>query len=225
MELKLVIFDVDGTLVDSQAHIMASMEGAFAAHGMAVPGRAEVLSIVGLSLPQAFARLVPERADLWEGLTAAYKDTFAGLRMAGDAAVLSPLFPGAEAVLSTLAERDDLLLGVATGKSKRGVDHLIELHGWERMFQTVQVADFHPSKPHPAMVEACLAETGVEPGAAVMVGDTSFDIKMARAAGIAALGVAWGYHPADDLVAAGAARVLADFADLPGAMEEVWALA
>jgi phosphoglycolate phosphatase len=225
LSLRLVIFDVDGTLVDSQAHIMASMEGAFAAHGLAVPGRSEVLSIVGLSLPQAFARLVPERADLWDGLTEAYKDTFAELRMSGDAAALSPLFPGADAVLSTLAARDDLLLGIATGKSKRGLDHLIELHGWERVFQTVQVADFHPSKPHPAMVEACLAETGVEPGAAVMVGDTSFDIEMARAARVAALGVDWGYHPAEDLTRAGAARVLAAFADLPDAMEEVWALA
>ncbi|MEJ6390862.1 HAD-IA family hydrolase [Gymnodinialimonas ulvae] len=225
MSLRLVIFDVDGTLVDSQAHILASMEGAFAAHGLAVPGREAVLGVVGLSLPQAFARLVPERGDLWEGLTAAYKDTFAGLRMSGDAAVLSPLFPGAEAVLRALAERDDLLLGVATGKSKRGLDHLIDLHGWARVFQTVQVADFHPSKPHPSMVEACLAETGVAAGAAVMVGDTTFDIEMARAAGIAALGVEWGYHPAEDLAAAGAARNLSRFDDLPEAIEEVWALA
>lgn len=225
MSLHLVIFDVDGTLVDSQAHILASMKGAFEAHGMAVPEREAVLSIVGLSLPEAFARLVPEQPDLNAGLVEAYKDTFARLRMAGDEAAQSPLFPGAAKVLAALAERDDLLLGVATGKSKRGLDHLIELHGWTRTFQTVQVSDFHPSKPHPAMVEAALSETGVDASRAVMVGDTSFDIEMGRAAGVSALGVGWGYHPREALLIAGADRVLNRYDDMHGALDEVWATA
>ena len=222
MELKLVIFDVDGTLVDSQAHILASMAGAFAAHGLAMPARSEVLSIVGLSLPQAFLRLVPDRPDLADSLTQAYKDTFAGLRMAGDAASQSPLFPGAAEVLASLAAQDEVLLGIATGKSKRGLDHLFELHGWHGLFQTVQVSDFHPSKPHPAMVEACLAETGVAAECAVMVGDTTYDMEMGRAAGVHTVGVDWGYHSADALRGVPASAVIDRFEALHDVLEACW---
>ena len=223
MTLRLVIFDVDGTLVDSQAHIVESMKGAFDAHGMEMPTRDAILSIVGLSLPQAFARLVPERLEKAEALTQAYKETYAGLRMSGAEVAQSPLYEGAAEVLRAMAARDDVVMGVATGKSKRGLDHLMDVHGWTRMFQTVQVADFHPSKPHPSMVEACLAETGVEAARAVMVGDTSYDMEMGRAAGVHAIGVGWGYHPEPALTGARAARVVRRFDELPGALEEIWA--
>ena len=218
--LKLVIFDVDGTLVDSQGHILASMDGAFRAHDLRSPGRDAILSIVGLSLPEAFVRLVPDHAHLRDDLTQAYKDTFMDLRSSGEAH--SPLYPGAAEVLADLAVRDDVLLGVATGKSRRGLDHLIEVNGWERLFQTIQVADNHPSKPHPSMVMTCLAETGVEAVDAVMIGDTSFDMEMARSAGVRGFGVGWGYHPDDALIGAGAVQVLPDFAALPGALAQMW---
>lgn len=217
--LRLVIFDVDGTLVDSQAHILASMEGAFAAHDLPVPPRDAVLSIVGLSLPQAMARLLPERPDLNAGLVAAYKDSFARHRVSGDAAALSPLYPGIADLLRRLAAQDETLLGIATGKSRRGLDHLMELHGWHGLFQSVQVADDHPSKPHPSMIEACLFETGAEAENAVIVGDTTYDMAMGRAAGIDTLGVAWGYHPTDDLHRAGARRVAKDAAALSDMLE------
>ena len=220
--LRLVIFDVDGTLVDSQAHILAAMARAFAAVGLPGPPRAAVLGIVGLSLPQAMARLCPARPDRVPDLVAAYKDAFADLRRAGDGAALSPLYPGAAAALAALAAEAETLLGLATGKSRRGLAHLVELHGWAGLFQTVQTADDHPSKPHPAMLEACLAETGVAAGRAVIVGDTTYDIEMGRAAGIAALGVGWGYHPPAALHAAGAARVLDEFTALPGALAAIW---
>ncbi len=223
MTLRLVIFDVDGTLVDSQAHIVASMEGAFAAHALPTPERAAILSIVGLSLPEAFVRLVPDHADRRDSLVQAYKDTFADLRRTGHG--LSPLYPGAAEVLAVLAAQPETLLGIATGKTRRGFDVLVEEHGWTGLFQTVQVADHHPSKPHPSMVLTCLDELGLSLAQAVMVGDTSYDMAMARAAGVAGLGVGWGYHDGAALMQAGARRVLPDFAALVPALSDMRAVA
>ncbi|WFE75935.1 HAD-IA family hydrolase [Roseinatronobacter sp. S2] len=216
MTRRLVIFDVDGTLVDSQGHILAAMELAFSTIGHDLPARAQVLSIVGLSLPVAMARLAPELGPAEHlKLVVAYKDAFASLR----AQDLSPLYAGAADVLAGLALQSDLVLGIATGKSRRGLDHLVAAHGWAGQFATMQVSDDHPSKPHPAMIHACLRETGIAPAHAVMVGDTTYDMDMARAAGIHALGVSWGYHPADAL----GPHVIDDFAALPAALGRIWA--
>lgn len=216
---RLVIFDVDGTLVDSQDHIHAAMAAAFAGVGLALPDRETVLSVVGLSLPQAVARLVPDApGDMRDAIVAAYKASFGPLR----ATTQAPLFPGAAAALAALTARGGILLGVATGKSRRGLDHIVAAHGLQGAFATMQVADDHPSKPHPSMVRACLSETGVAPDRAVMVGDTTFDIEMGRAAGIATVGVRWGYHRAPALGAAGADRIIGRFADLVPALDEIW---
>ena len=220
--LRLVIFDVDGTLVDSQAHIVASMAAAFGRVGLPAPGREETLSIVGLSLPVAIARLVPDLdAVTQDRIVEGYRDAFARLRQQ-DGAALSPLYPGAREVLDWLAGQEDVLLGIATGKSRRGMMHLMGLHGLGRVFHTVQVADDHPSKPHPSLIKACLSETGVDSEHAVILGDTVFDMEMGRNAGIRALGVDWGYHPCEDLVAAGAAGILDSFAELEGALRRIW---
>jgi phosphoglycolate phosphatase len=218
--LRLVVFDVDGTLVDSQAHILASMARAFEGAGLAPPDRDATLAIVGLSLPVAMARLAPEAPDRVDALVAGYKTAFAELRATGDPAAVSPLYPGARACLERLAAEPWTLLGIATGKSRRGLDHLMELHDLRPFFQTVQVADDHPSKPHPSMLEACLSETGVSPARAAIVGDTSHDMEMARAAGICGIGVGWGYHAPDALRESGAHRVIDGFHALPDALSD-----
>ncbi|HZB37639.1 MAG TPA: HAD hydrolase-like protein, partial [Beijerinckiaceae bacterium] len=147
--MKLIVFDVDGTLVDSEDLIVAAQRAAFLAHGLEPPTRERSLSIVGLSLVQAMRVLVPDGPA--ESLAEGYKTAFQRLR--ADPAYREPLFPGAAELLAELSGRDEVVLGIATGKSRRGVAHLLARHGWERVFATIQTADHHPSKPHPAMLE------------------------------------------------------------------------
>jgi phosphoglycolate phosphatase len=219
--MKLAIFDVDGTLVDSSAMIAASLTASFRAQGLPVPERARMMSIVGLSLVDAMAVLASEQEHAaHERLGAAYKQAFWENRAKGEHT--EELFPGAHDLLLKLQERDDVLLGIATGKSRRGVAHLIEKHGYHGWFSTVQTSDDHPSKPHPSMIVTALAETGLEPAAAVMIGDTSYDIAMARAAGVKAAGVAWGNHPTAELTAAGAHTISNDFKELEQHLEQLW---
>lgn len=197
--LKLAIFDVDGTLVDSQGHILGGMAEAFAAVERPMPAREDILQLVGLSLDVFFERLCPDLGSAGrDRMVAAYKGSFAKIRVAQGKAA-SPLYPGIQGVLDRLARIEPLLLGVATGKSRRGLDNLLAHHGLGKRFVTRQVADDHPSKPHPSMLMTALAETGCDPADAVMIGDTEFDLQMAAAAGIPAIGVSWGYHPADHL--------------------------
>ncbi len=203
----LVIFDVDGTLIDSQNLIVEALRRCFEAHDMPPPSREKSLSIVGLSLPEAFVQLAGMDAPI-ESLAAHYKSQFFSLR--GCDEWMETQFGGADALLRTLYQRG-VTLGLATGKSRRGVRHLLETTGWEPLMSTTQTADEHPSKPHPSMIEAALRETGTAPHEAVMVGDTVYDIQMAKAAGVRAVGVSWGYHKPEDLLASGAELVLDHF--------------
>ncbi len=218
----LVLFDVDGTLVDSQHIIFEAMRRAFDGEGLAVPTHPQVLSIIGRSLPDAMQTLAAGAgARLIDALVDSYKAAFHDLRSV--AVAYEALYPGAKAALDRLAARPDVVLGIATGKSMRGVNAVIEAHGLEGRFVTIQTADTHPSKPHPSMVFTALAEAGVPGERTVMIGDSSYDMEMARAAGVAALGVSWGYQPVAQLTAAGAHAIVDGFDEVEPAIAQLLA--
>ncbi|CAN5313206.1 HAD family hydrolase [soil metagenome] len=212
MTTRLAIFDCDGTLVDSQHNIVAAMDGAFRLAGLEPPTRQETLSIVGLSLVPAVAALLPAHEDaLHVEVAEGYKSHFQARRARGELG--EPLFDGIGDILDRL-EAEGWLLGIATGNSDRGLRHCLESHGIFNRFVTVQTADRHPSKPHPSMIDLAMREAGAERDSTIMIGDTSFDMAMAKAAGVRGLGVGWGYHHPDLLIEAGAASVAMDSPEL-----------
>jgi len=220
--LKLVIFDCDGTLVDSQHMILAAMHECYGAHGIAVPPRETLLSIVGLSLPEAFGKLGEGQEGFpVVGMCDAYRAAFQTMR-AAKMDHLEPLYPGAADAVTGLARRDDIVLGIATGKSQRGVRAVLARHGLLDHFITIKTADDAPSKPDPGMVIDAMREAGVAAENTVVVGDTVYDIAMAQAAGAAAVAVTWGYHPRDALSRAGAQAVIDSFPALTPALAQIW---
>jgi phosphoglycolate phosphatase len=215
---RLVMFDCDGTLVDSQYVIIDSMQATFRAHGMPPPAPDAVKRIVGLSLPQALGQLHSEAdAATIESLVAGYKACFLELRAGPD--LHEPLFADVVETL-TLLEESGYVLGIATGKSRRGLSAILETHGLAKHFVTLQTADDAPSKPHPGMLERAMAETGMAKDETVLIGDTVFDMEMALNAGAGAFGVAWGYHDTVELKAAGAHLVLDNLCDLPVVLKQ-----
>ncbi len=202
---KLAIFDCDGTLVDSGATIYRALAEAFAIPGAALPPARDCQRVIGLSLTEAMAALLPD-ADPSEHLQLAqtYKNCFIQAR--SDGRVEEPLFDGILDLLDRL-EADGWLLAVATGKSDRGLDHCLNGHGIHARFISLQTSDRHPSKPDPGMALAAIAEAGALPETTIVIGDTAFDMGMAKSAGAAGIGAAWGYHEPDELIAAGAFAV------------------
>ncbi len=210
--LRLVIFDVDGTLVDSAALVATSFSRAYEVLGLQPPPREKALHYVGISLNQIFPLLSPELdSDTHTALAAAYREVYHATRLEMGDAAAAPFFPGARAALDELKAQDWTLLAIATGKAQRGVDAMVAAHGLEGYFQSQQTADGHPSKPHPSMIFTCLAETGVAPERTVMIGDTTYDMDMGRSAGVRTMAVSWGHHPVDKLKAD---AVVTNFADL-----------
>lgn len=214
---RLALFDCDGTLVDSAGNICLAIERAFETHAIVPPSRVAIHRIVGLSLVEAMAALHPAAdADFHAVLAQSYKDAFVAMRGTPDFAH-EPLYPGIATAIAALAD-SGWMLGVATGKSDRGLAIVLTTHGLTDRFVTLQTADRHPSKPHPAMALAAIREAGASPETTVMIGDTSYDMDMALAAGAHAIGVDWGYHAPDELIAAGAARVVSDADELVPAL-------
>lgn len=217
-DLRLVLFDMDGTLVDSQGAITGAMYEAFAGQGLEPPSRDAILSIVGLSLDLAMAELTPGADTVTQSaLVEGYKSSYMVSRQ-GAGKAHSPLYPGTLDMLEALHAVPEYLLGVATGKSQRGLDAVIASHELT-CFVTRQSADHHPSKPHPSMIHTAMAETGVAPEHTVMIGDTSYDIDMGRSAGVTTIAVPWGYHPVDQL---NADHTIDSFAELAPLLQRIW---
>ncbi len=218
--MKLVLFDCDGTLVDSHHNIATAMRQAFEAVGVPYPGDEATRRVIGLSLPEAMRPLAPEAGEeTWNKLSASYREAFFALRQQPD--FHEPLFPGARDAIEALAERNDVLLGIATGKARRGLEVLLERFHLQDFFVTTQTADDAPSKPHPGMILKAIEETGADPTRTVLVGDTTHDMLMAANAGTQGLGVEWGYHPPDELRHAGAREIASHFNDVPALVEKV----
>ncbi|MDJ0944334.1 MAG: HAD-IA family hydrolase [Kiloniellales bacterium] len=218
-EPRLIVFDLDGTLVDSQHIIVEAMSAAFSGSGFAPPEARSVRRVVGLSLEEAVARLLPDAASCKaEAVADRYRDAFLDLH--ADPAHEEPLYPGALETLAAL-DRPETLLGIATGKGRSGLRRVLQRHGLLERFVTLQTADDGPGKPDPAMLSRAMAEAGVERRATLMVGDTTFDMEMARRAGILGIGVGWGYHEPEELLAAGASRIVEAFDELEALLSEI----
>jgi phosphoglycolate phosphatase len=217
---QLAVFDCDGTLVDSQHIIVASMQRAFREHGLPEPEPAAIRRQVGLHVPEAVAALLPEASG---EVIASIGDSFVRSgRAVRDAREHDELlFPGVAEVLEHLAGQN-VLLAIATGKSRRGLERTLDEHGLAGHFVILKTADDGPCKPHPAILLDAIAEAGAAPESAVMIGDTVFDIAMARSAGTYAVGVGWGYHDPGELGTAGAHAILDHFRDLPTILDTLW---
>ena len=214
---RLAVFDCDGTLVDSAANICMAMEACFAKSALPLPPRERTRRVVGLSLVEAVRMLHPDAPHEHHVVMAEdYRQAFHDLRRRG--LVTEPLFDGIADAIARI-DAAGWLLGVATGKSDRGLGLCLDHHRIAHHFVTLQTADRHPSKPHPAMLEAAMAEAGAEPATTVMIGDTAFDIGMAKQASVTAIGVAWGYHEPAELLAEGADHVVTDPAELAALLE------
>jgi phosphoglycolate phosphatase len=212
---KLAIFDCDGTLVDSGATIHRALRTALDAHDHPCPPQSVTRKVIGLSLDEAMASLVPDGDH--KALSRTYKDAFIAMRGAGE--VDEPLYDGIIELLDAMRAAG-WLLGVATGKSDRGLRHCLAAHGIADRFVTLQTADRNPSKPHPAMALGAMEEAGALPRDTVFIGDTGWDMGCARAAGCGAIGVGWGYHEHDEMVAMGAHAVSDAPADVAGLAED-----
>lgn len=199
--MKLIIFDFDGTLVDSRSLILESHRIVFAEFQLPAPLPAHSLALVGKSLDVILADLAGPAAPILE-MVRAYDLLLPRLR--ADPAFAERPFDGVGDLLHELSRTTNTVLGLATGHRSDTVAPALQALQWNELFRTIQAADMAPSKPHPAMLLQALAATEVKAKDSIFIGDTTFDMQMARAAGLRSIGVSWGYHRAERLLAAGA---------------------
>jgi len=210
MSYSLIVFDWDGTLMDSQARIVDCLQAGFVDAGQPPPSRAAAADVIGLGLDEAMARLWPA-ADVAQRQIVAdhYRRHFLG-----DHPTPTALFPGAVETLDWLRAQG-YLLAVATGKSRRGLDLSLAQTGLAGYFQATRCADESFSKPHPQMLLELMDALGAEPARTLMIGDTEYDLQMAANAGTGALAVCYGVHAPERLRALGPLACLDSLAAIP----------
>ena len=211
MGLKLAIWDVDGTLVDSRAMIQQAMVAAFEACQLVPPDYDQTRRIVGLDLSVACQQLAPEGYRDLPRLIEAYKQSFIALRAQPD--FDEALYPGALSMLETLAA-EGWLLAIATGKSHRGLEALFEAHPIKPYFDSIWCADDGPGKPHPFMCEQAMSRLGVAAEQSLIIGDAIHDMRMGQNARISTIGISWGFGRTAELKDAGAQHVCESFQEL-----------
>ena len=219
--MKLALFDCDGTLVDSAHLIHEVMLRTFRDFDLPLPEAAATRAIIGLTLDVAIARMRGLDAvdSQSQAMMTHYKSLFGLVR--AEQGFHEPLYPGIRAMIDDLSGRERVVLGAVTGKSRRGLEMVCQTHGFENTFFVSRTADDCPSKPHPAMVNECCAFAGINPNRTVVIGDSIYDMEMAKAAGALAVGVSWGYCPPDALKAAGADVIAYDAADIVTIVSEL----
>lgn len=201
--MRLIVFDCDGTLVDSQQTIITATEAAMDEFEFAVPPRRDILYAVGLPVDVALRRHAPEATDdQILSMLDIYRETYQQLVQQDDRGQV--MFDGMREQILALGGMDETLLGIITMKSRRGLNRVVDAYDIRQYFQVLKSADDGPGKPAPDLMLDAISETGVEARQALMVGDTSFDIMMAKAAGAKAIGVGWGYQTIDELLDSGA---------------------
>lgn len=216
--MRLIVFDLDGTLVNSGAHIGTTMAATFKEAGLPVPTSEQTAEIIGLSLEIAIGRLSGLKGAEIDRVAAIYRRTYhQSIASQGT----EPLYEGVHEVLDRLSAQPDTLLAIATGKGLRGVHRILDLHGLVGRFISLQTPDGNPSKPDPGMLHSAMREAGVTASRTIMVGDTSYDMEMAHAAGTFALGVTWGYHTPRQLRASGAHAIVTRVGNLDAAVNSL----
>lgn len=209
MPFELIVFDWDGTLMDSAGRIVTCLQCAASDVGLPVPSVADSRDIIGLGLDDAMARLFPGvDRSVQSALVQAYRTHWLDDRVAA-----APMFPGATELVSAL-HGAGVLLAVATGKSRRGLDRALTESGLSGHFHATRCADEAHSKPHPQMLEDILTDLDTAPEASLVVGDTEYDMQMARSAGVPAVGIEHGVHSRERLLASGALTSCADLHEL-----------